>query len=310
MITYVNGDLFASPAQVLVNTVNTVGVMGKGIAYKFKRIYPSMFATYRHYCETKQLTIGKLYLHRTPHKWILNFPTKAHWRHPSRPDYIASGLRTFKRTFSSMRITSIVFPALGCGNGELDFNRQVRPIMEEHLSPLSIPVFLYPPRPSTAPPEHRDIRHIATWLRSQPATLPFDEVWRDLSSIILKANTFTTIPNDVPYTAELVSPPHGPEPALMVTVRTRRYRYDRETLLDFWQQLRDYGFVHRSIAPRHHRVSYLIPIFERLPYVQRVAVSDSPKGLDTRPAVGLHVVPPPRPEGGIFAAHQYELAEV
>ena len=71
LITYVNGDLFASPAQVLVNTVNTVGVMGKGIAYKFKRIYPSMFATYRHYCETKQLTIGKLYLHRTPHKWIL-----------------------------------------------------------------------------------------------------------------------------------------------------------------------------------------------------------------------------------------------
>ena len=93
MITYVSGDLFESPARVLVNTVNTVGVMGKGIAKEFKILFPEMFQRYRELCETRQFNIGNLYLYKTPHKWILNFPTKKHWRSPSRPEYIEEGLR-------------------------------------------------------------------------------------------------------------------------------------------------------------------------------------------------------------------------
>ena len=308
MITYVSGDLFTSPAQVLVNTVNTVGVMGKGIAYQFKRSYPDMFQKYRQYCENKQLTIGKLYLHKTPHKWVLNFPTKKHWRHPSRPDYIDRGLRKFHDTYSHMGITSIAFPALGCGNGGLNYEEQVRPLMDQHLSSLSIPIFIYLPRPTTEPPEHRDPNHIATWLRSTPAALPFDEVWQDLTSILATTREFATIPMGSLYRAEVLSglPEH---PVLRITAGSRKYHYGRDVLLEFWQQLRDYGFTHRSIAPPYHRVSYLMPLFACLPYVERVCVSDSPRGLFNRPAVALQVVPPPLLEHGVFAPTQYAMAE-
>ena len=87
MITYVACDLFLSPARVLVNTVNTVGVMGKGIAKDFKQIYPEMFREYQLLCENNWFDIGKLWLYKTQNKWILNFPTKRHWRQPSRPEY-------------------------------------------------------------------------------------------------------------------------------------------------------------------------------------------------------------------------------
>ena len=277
MITYVSGDLFTSPAQVLVNTVNTVGVMGKGIAYEFKRIYPDMFKTYRRYCENRQLTVGKLYLHRTPHKWVLNFPTKNHWRYPSRVDYIDRGLRTFRDTHSQMGITSIAFPALGCGNGGLNYDEEVRPLMDQYLSRLSIPIFIYLPRLTEEPPEHRDADGIASWLRSTPAALPFDEVWHDLTGILAATNEFATIPKGSVYRAEVSSRSHD-HPTLCISTGTRRYHYNRDILLDFWQQLRDYGFMHRSIAPPYHRVSYLNPIFERLPYVERVTVSDSSRG--------------------------------
>ena len=309
MITYVQGDLFTSPAKVLVNTVNTVGVMGKGIAYRFKHIYPTMFKTYRHYCETKQLAIGKLHLHKTHYKWVLNFPTKAHWRYPSHPSYIDQGLRTFSETYSNMGIISVAFPALGCGNGELDYNRDVRPLMEHYLSSLSIPVFIYFPQLDAKPPEHRDVARIATWLRSMPAALPFDEVWRDISAIVAANDQFATLSKGVTYKAEVLSSTLQEPPKLRVTVGTRRYHYDSELLLDFWQQLRDYGFVHRSIAPGYHRVSYLIPIFGRLPYVRIVTLSESWRGLKTRPAIGLHVVPPALPDHGFFSRDQYELAE-
>ena len=88
MITYVDGDLFSGPAQVLVNTVNTVGVMGKGIAYDFKRIYPKMFEQYQDYCARGVLDIGKLWLYKTPQKWILNFPTKKQLARQSKVEYI------------------------------------------------------------------------------------------------------------------------------------------------------------------------------------------------------------------------------
>jgi len=127
MLTYVTGDLFESPAQTLVNTVNTVGVMGKGIALRFKQIYPEMFAKYQELCESGQFTIGQLYLWRTPNKWVLNFPTKEHWRRPSKLQYIEAGLEKFVEGYQDAGISSIAFPPLGCGNGELDFD-EVRPL--------------------------------------------------------------------------------------------------------------------------------------------------------------------------------------
>src|SRR5206468_4250004 len=105
MISYVTGDLFSAPAKVLVNTVNVVGVMGKGIALRFKQIYPEMFREYQALCESGELQIGTLWIYRTPHKWILNFPTKKHWRDPSKPDYIEAGLKKFVASYSAQGIT-------------------------------------------------------------------------------------------------------------------------------------------------------------------------------------------------------------
>ena len=143
MITCLSGDLFQSPAKVLVNTVNTVGVMGKGVALKFKRIYPEMFEAYRNHCERGNLEIGRLFLYKTPNKWILNFPIRTHWRSPSREEYIEAGLAKFRARCPEMGITSIAFPELGCGNGGLDFETQVKPLMERYLGSLSVPTFLY-----------------------------------------------------------------------------------------------------------------------------------------------------------------------
>jgi O-acetyl-ADP-ribose deacetylase (regulator of RNase III) len=143
MIIYINGDLFDSPAQVLVNTVNTVGVMGKGIAREFKRQYPKMFIKYQQYCKSGQLTVGKLWIYKTEEKWILNFPTKTTWREPSRLEYIEAGLKTFVREYVRQGITSVAFPTLGCGNGELEWETQVKPLMESYLSQLPMDVFIY-----------------------------------------------------------------------------------------------------------------------------------------------------------------------
>ena len=86
--------------------------MGKGIALRFKRIYPDMFKRYRDHCEHERLAIGKLFLWKTPHKWVLNFPTKEHWRNPSRPEYIERGLEKFVSIHDELGITSIAFPRL------------------------------------------------------------------------------------------------------------------------------------------------------------------------------------------------------
>lgn len=155
MITYVKGNLFKSPAKVLVNTVNTEGVMGKGIAKEFKAIYPEMFEKYRHFCETKQFKVGKLWLYKTPNKWILNFPTKTTWRKPSELAYVEAGLKNFTENYAKHGITSIAFPPLGCGNGELSWKKQVRPLMEKYLKLIPIDIFIHLYTPEFVKPEHK-----------------------------------------------------------------------------------------------------------------------------------------------------------
>ncbi|HRJ45524.1 MAG TPA: macro domain-containing protein, partial [Caldilineaceae bacterium] len=168
MILYVQGDLFQSPAQVLVNTVNTVGVMGKGVALQFKQLFPEMFEQYRILCERKSFDIGNLWLYRGPNKWVLNFPTKRHWKQPSKIEYIAAGLSKFVATYDEMGIHSIAFPPLGCGNGQLDFKSEVQPLMHQFLHRLPIDVFIYPEKNDPFVPEHLDPLAMRNWLRSEP----------------------------------------------------------------------------------------------------------------------------------------------
>lgn len=145
MIKYVRGDLLKSPTQVLVNTVNTVGIMGAGIALQFKEQYPEMFQKYQLLCKKKLLDIGKLYLWKptnTSSKEILLFPTKKHWLNLSKLNWIEAGLQKFVENYERLNIKSIAFPKLGCGNGGLSWH-DVKPSMEKYLGPLPIEIYVY-----------------------------------------------------------------------------------------------------------------------------------------------------------------------
>jgi len=288
MILYVKGDIFQSPAQVLVNTVNTVGVMGKGIALDFKRLFPEMFEQYRQLCEEGKLRIGILWLYKTPNKWVLNFPTKRHWREPSRVEYIEAGLSKFAASYSQMGIHSIAFPPLGCGNGQLDFKTQVQPLMEKYLRNLPIEVFIYPERASQFV-EHLDQQEMEHWLRSEPESLPFSEVWNDLRRLLNKKEWYETIKNGNTFRARLVEELQAIE---VVAADNKTYLIAYDTLVPFWQQLRTHGFSMRRIAPSLDRtMSYVIPIFRELEYVAPVLMADKFDQLQSGATIGLQVLP-------------------
>lgn len=292
MISYVTGNLFESPAQTLVNTVNTVGVMGKGIALTFKRIYPDMFREYQSLCDERKLTIGQLHLYRTSHKLILNFPTKEHWRRPSKLSYIEAGLHTFVRTYQDVGIQSIAFPPLGCGNGELDFE-DVRRVMERFLEPLPIPVYIYPPQPRNALPEHRTPDTICRWLRGEPHALAFAEVWDDLRALLSVPLDLKTLTKGTPYVAEYIDGvPHG---AIRIRATGKTGIVDRRMVLDVWRDLQHHGFATSRTADSRH-TAFIFPLLARLPYVSVVRLADDYEGFSFNKAWGLQLVPAGSPE--------------
>lgn len=179
MIEYIEGDIFDSPAQVIVNTVNTVGVMGKGIALSFKQRYPDMFERYKAACEKHLLTIGKLMLFYEPDHWLLLFPTKENWRNPSKLEYLEKGLMKFVSTYADKNISSIAFPKLGCGNGELDWN-VVKPLMEKYLKFLPIDVYIYLGLDPESQPEHKEQNKTIEWLKANAKDMSFNGVKDDL----------------------------------------------------------------------------------------------------------------------------------
>jgi O-acetyl-ADP-ribose deacetylase (regulator of RNase III) len=130
--------MMTSSAEALVNTVNTVGVIGKGIALQFKEEFPKNFLTYKVACSSGELTPGKLLITKElnsngEEKIIINFPTKLHWRNPSKYEYITEGLKDLTKAISEHNIKSIAIPPLGCGNGGLDWNI-VKGMIEELIT--------------------------------------------------------------------------------------------------------------------------------------------------------------------------------
>ena len=136
MIRFVTGNLFDSDAYALVNAVNCEGVMGKGIAYQFKRRYPRNFEAYREACVSGFLRPGKLFSCEEGGKLIVNFPTKDKWRNSSEMSYIHDGLMELSDLIKNRRIPSVAIPPLGAGNGGLVW-RDVRRLMEERLYSVS-----------------------------------------------------------------------------------------------------------------------------------------------------------------------------
>ena len=149
MIHFTKGNLMTSSAGALVNTVNTVGVMGKGIALQFKEEFPKNFLTYKEACSSGDLTPGKLLITRElnsngEEKIIINFPTKLHWRNPSKYEYITEGLKVLPTVISEHNIKSIAIPPLGCGNGGLDWNI-VKEMIEYALKDVECEIYIYEP---------------------------------------------------------------------------------------------------------------------------------------------------------------------
>ncbi|MEV6810579.1 macro domain-containing protein [Micromonospora sp. NPDC051296] len=144
-----SGDLLDADTNALVNAVNTVGVMGKGIALAFRHAHPGNYAAYRAACAAGKVRVGRMFVYDSGrpgrHRYVINFPTKSHWRSRSRLADVAAGLPDLVRILREHRITSVAVPALGCGNGGLDW-ADVRPLIETALADLpDVRVYLYAP---------------------------------------------------------------------------------------------------------------------------------------------------------------------
>jgi O-acetyl-ADP-ribose deacetylase (regulator of RNase III) len=292
MITYVVGDLFQSPARVLVNAVNTVGVMGKGVAEEFKRCYPEMFAQYKQLCESEQFTVGQLWLYKTPHKWILNFPTKAHWRDPSLLPYVEAGLQKFTEYYADKGITSISFPLLGCGAGGLDWEQQVRPLMEHYLGrlPINVYIHLYEPNNPFAPAE-RDFEAIRAWLNQEPETPTFAQFWDSLTRLILQKNSFQTVAMKADFQVAFDADERRNERRITVTPAQGESISVSESLLsEVWHYVRAAGYTLPHNLPGDIDAPYLVAMLTELSYFRPVLLSEADDVSQRR--IGLQFVAP------------------
>lgn len=149
MIRFTQGNLFDAEVDAIVNTVNTVGVMGKGIALMFKERYPENFKAYAAASKRGEVETGRMFVTASTElagpRWIINFPTKRHWRQPSRLEWIAEGLRDLRAVIATNGIRSIAIPPLGSGNGGLQW-KSVRAIIESAMASLpGVDVVVYEP---------------------------------------------------------------------------------------------------------------------------------------------------------------------
>lgn len=301
MITYVRTSIFESNAQVLVNTVNTVGVMGKGLALKFKQLYPDMFSSYQKYCENGLLNIGKLQLFKTSNKWILNFPTKHEWRKPSRLEYIEAGLQKFVDHYQRLGIRSISFPMLGCGNGGLEWD-EVRPLMERYLKNLPIDVYVHIAEKDDLTPEHLQTSAMELWLKSDAVYLSNHEfvslVRKEFESLVPK--TIQALDGSL---LEVVWENYGEDDGIKISSESFELHMSTDTLINLWSELKANGIVRKSMLPAHLAVhgDAVMSVLSSMDLMTTTRIGEGDKS-----EVGLRLLPHMQPktenESGTFAA--------
>jgi O-acetyl-ADP-ribose deacetylase (regulator of RNase III) len=227
MLIYRRTSILESSAQTLVNTVNCVGVMGKGLAQAFKEREPSMFDTYKHICDSGLLQPGKLWLWRGANNWVLNFPTKKHWRHPSKLEWIESGLEKFVASYEAQAIREVSFPLLGCGNGGLDW-LEVRPIMEKHLSPLPIKIYIHDYTVDIGLPEHMEL--MAHRLETDvPAERSFDAFMHALRTAVdMTGDSLIELSTKMPFQAAIR------DDELILESESAAWKFESEAIRGIW----------------------------------------------------------------------------
>ena len=142
MIKYVKKTVFNMKSDALVNTINCDGVMGAGLALEFSLRYPNMFKQYEKDCKNGKVKVGEIITYKDSGDLIINFPTKDHWKYPSRVSWISSGLDYFVNHYKEWGIASVSIPPLGCNYGGLDFEKEVKPLMDNKLAKLDIEVYI------------------------------------------------------------------------------------------------------------------------------------------------------------------------
>jgi O-acetyl-ADP-ribose deacetylase (regulator of RNase III) len=267
MLIYHRTSIFESPTQTVVNTVNCVGVMGKGIAAQFRRDYPDMFLAYKDICDRKLLEPGKLWLWKAPDRWILNFPTKRHWRYPSKLEWIEAGLRKFVAEYEKRGITEISFPRLGCGNGGLDWNN-VRPLMEHYLSPLRITIYVHDYEVNVGVPEHLE-PHAQAAVSAVRIDSSFEEFIGALQDIVDdRGGRFTTLQTGRPFEVQFV-----PEGQVRIGDAHQKTLVDVDDLRSIWVKLLN-GVVTRESVEWGPNIDseFLLSLLSLFPQVRPVQI--------------------------------------
>jgi O-acetyl-ADP-ribose deacetylase (regulator of RNase III) len=148
MITFKQGDMMTAQVEALVNTVNTVGVMGKGVALQFRERFPENYKAYLAAVKRGEVVIGRMFVTTVNRidqlRYLINFPTKQHWKASSKTEYIQEGLHDLRRVLLESGIRSVALPPLGCGNGGLDWAK-IKPLIESALADLDIDIQVYEP---------------------------------------------------------------------------------------------------------------------------------------------------------------------
>ncbi len=267
MLIYRRTSLLESSAQTLVNTVNCVGIMGKGLAEAFKQREPNMFKAYKRICDLQQLEPGKLWLWRSSPNWILNFPTKVHWRNPSKIEWIESGLEKFVAAHVSQGITEVSFPKLGCGNGNLEWD-DVRPVMEHYLGKLPIKVYIHDYTKDIGLPEH--LETIADKVRrTGAASLSFEGFLHSLRHIVdIGGDRLVELDNNAPFRAAMNAPD-----ALEIETNDAHWQFEEEALRGVWLELQS-GVVTRELAAWTARDagSQMISLLSLIPGVRPIEI--------------------------------------
>lgn len=274
MLTYIESSIWQSPAQTLVNAVNCVGVMGKGIALQFKKQYPKMYNRYRELCACNKLDIGKLWFYRGMNRCVLNFPTKKHWRSPSRAEYIELGLKKFLLTYETFGISSISFPQLGTGNGGLSWNEVVHPLMEKYLRHVPIPVYIHlVPKASNFLPEY---------LLPINAAIPFEVLLDDLRS--LAGSKLYTKSARTPYTFL-----HFTKDNLVFQNSRGNFKISLEELRFLWGDLNNKKMVNskNAVGQLKKSYAYILPLLDKVPYIKTVNVAQDEHELRNCPTSAL-----------------------
>lgn len=271
MITYVKGDIFSSPSQIIVNTVNTVGVMGKGIALEFKNKYPDMFQRYKTLCEEEKFDIGNLILWKSSEKWVLLFPTKKHWRSPSKIEYIEEGLKKVVENWDKLGTSSIAFPKLGCGNGGLTWE-EVRPLMEKYLNPLPLQILVYVDTYNNVKHECENVIEIEKWLSGEAILEGYEKFRIQMRNCIAYDNE-----------VELSSGKYFMKEENGI-IYINENSVDEKLICGFWNWVKDIGIiVPKDIPVEFEGISdVMLSIMHKLNYVSEIIISDDGINFDTK----------------------------